>query len=66
MSNFEKELWTLINTHSMENGSNTPDWILARYLSNCLAAFNEAVNTREGWYGRQISEKFTELPSEEQ
>jgi hypothetical protein len=38
---------------SAENGSNTPDFILAQYLTSCLAAFDEAVNAREKWYGRE-------------
>lgn len=50
---FEKELEKLINRHSQENGSNTPDFILALYLGNCLRAFNQAVNRREGHYGRR-------------
>lgn len=41
----------VINTHSGENGSNTPDWILAEYLTSCLKAFDEASNAREKWYG---------------
>ena len=40
---FEKELENLINIHSMENDSDTPDFILAEYLRKCLAAFNVAV-----------------------
>ena len=36
----------------MENGSNTPDFMLAQYLLGCLEAFNIAVTTREKWYGR--------------
>ena len=29
---FERELASLINRHSLENDSNTPDWVLAKYL----------------------------------
>ena len=39
-----------INTTSAENRSNTPDFILAEYLMACLAAFDNAVNTRDQWY----------------
>jgi hypothetical protein len=35
-----------INFHSAENGSNTPDFILAEYLLGCLAAFDKAVQMR--------------------
>lgn len=37
----------MINTHSEENGSNTPDYILAKYLDDCLEAFNGAMQSRE-------------------
>lgn len=46
------EIRAAINRHSAENGSNTPDLILAEYLTGCLAAFDRAVNMRETWYGR--------------
>ena len=49
---FEKELKHLINMHSKENASNTPDFILALYLSGCLDVFATAIRQREGWYGR--------------
>ena len=52
MSDFEKELTALINRHSLENESNTPDFILAQYLTACLAAFAVATQQRETWYGR--------------
>lgn len=29
---FQDALANLINAHSMENGSDTPDWMLAEYL----------------------------------
>ena len=48
---FERELCGLINRHSRENGSNTPDFILASYLMQCLGAFEQASNERERWYG---------------
>ena len=52
MPSFEAELRELINRHSVENHSNTPDFILAQYLVSCLAAFNTATQQRETWYGR--------------
>ena len=36
MEEFKKELAQLINKHSMENGSNTPDFILAEFLVHSL------------------------------
>lgn len=47
-----EELVGLLNKHSAENGSDTPDFILADYLMNCLDAFDKAVTAREKWYGR--------------
>jgi hypothetical protein len=49
--NFKTELQHLINRFSKENDSNTPDFILAEYLSDCLAAFNTATQLRETWHG---------------
>jgi len=52
---FIKDLEHVINCHSKENGSNTPDWILAEFLNECLSAWNNAVRQRESWYGRDFS-----------
>jgi len=52
MTDFEKEIINVINCNSKENDSNTPDFILAQYLISCLDAFNQAVQQRENWYGR--------------
>lgn len=51
---FRKDLQDVINRHSMENGSNTPDYLLAEYLIMCLAAFNAGVNMRDQWHGRPV------------
>ena len=48
---FREELTNVLNKHSMENGSNTPDFILADYLKRCLAAFDIATQERQKWYG---------------
>jgi hypothetical protein len=55
MSEFEKKLEHLLNCESMENGSDTPDFILAQYLRGCLETWNSAVQAREKWYGRPIN-----------
>lgn len=47
---FEKELKNLLNRHSRENGSDTPDGILAGYLHLCLDAFDTATRRRAQWY----------------
>lgn len=49
---FEKELAALINRYSRENGSNTPDFILASFLADALEAYDVAVRQRGEWYGR--------------
>lgn len=53
---FEQELESLLNRYSQENGSNTPDFILAQYLLGCLSTWNAAVTRREAWYGRVPTE----------
>lgn len=50
---FEQELQELINRHSMENISDTPDFILARFLRLQLEVFDATVRRREHWYGRR-------------
>ena len=47
---FKQALSTLINQYSKENGSDTPDFILAKFLTDSLKAFNKATNRREEWY----------------
>ena len=49
---FEARLESLLNEFSMENGSNTPDFVLAAFLVRALDAFNAGVTMRERWYGR--------------
>lgn len=49
--NFRRELEYLINRCTRENESNTPDFILATYLSTCLMAFESGVRRRDQWYG---------------
>jgi len=48
---FQEQLEHLINSHSMENRSNTPDFILAEYMKTCLRAFEAASIARDQWYG---------------
>ena len=46
------DLTHLLNYHSEENGSNTPDFILAQYLEGCLRTYERAVQQRQTWHGR--------------
>lgn len=46
------DLRTLVNRRSRENASNTPDFILAQFMHDCLNAYEMAVTRRAEWYGR--------------
>ena len=48
---FLKELENIINRNSMENRSDTPDFIIAEFLKGCLDIFDRTVNRRSDWYG---------------
>lgn len=48
---FKDELAGLINKYSKENESDTPDFILAMYISDCLDTFSNVVIRRDKWYG---------------
>jgi len=52
MSKLNEEIRAAINRCCAENGSDTPDFILAEYLTNCLNAYNKAVKLRDSWYRR--------------
>jgi hypothetical protein len=47
---FEDALRSLINRYSIENESDTPDFILASYLCRCLDVFAVAIKARDIWY----------------
>lgn len=51
----QDEIAAVLNKYSAENMSNTPDFILAQYLLDCLAAFNRASIRRETWYGKRLT-----------
>jgi hypothetical protein len=57
-SELEVALQRLINEHSAENDSGTPDYILASYLSGALGLFNITVRARANWRGESV-----ELPA---
>ena len=48
---FKKQLTNLVNKHCKENGSDTPDFILARFMFDCLTAWDHASQHRRRWYG---------------
>lgn len=47
MNQLRKDIKAAINKNSAENGSDTPDFILAEYLTDCLAAYDKAVTARD-------------------
>lgn len=49
-----------LNEHSAENGSDTPDHLLANFLLDCLAAYDRSVLARETWYGRREEQSSAE------
>ena len=52
--NFKNELIDLINRASIENDSNTPDFLLADYLIECLNIFGRITNSRDSWHNSDI------------
>lgn len=55
--NFEEELCGLINKYSLENDSNTHDFVLAHYLVNCLKSFGSTVTWRDQLKTRTVQER---------
>ena len=55
MKEFRKDIEQLINKYSIENNTNTPDFILAEYLVDSLKTFDKIIQKREKWYGREIN-----------
>lgn len=55
---FRIELEKLINRFSIENGPDTPDFILADYLMDCLKAFELTSNRRSVWYNSELEQKY--------
>jgi hypothetical protein len=52
LEEFERELQGLINRYSIENMSDTPDFILAEYLVECLQNFSTITRKRSNWYSK--------------
>jgi hypothetical protein len=49
MSTFTKTLEALLNRHSVDNETSTPDFILAEYLTDCLEAYEKLIKARYTW-----------------
>ena len=52
---FGQALERLIGEYSVENESETPDFLLAAYVLSCLKTWAEFTNAREKWYGKKMS-----------
>lgn len=50
-SSFEDALRNLINNYCKENDSNTPDFILAKYVERQLDTLTTLILERDKWYG---------------
>ncbi len=48
---FQTELTTLLNRHSIDNETNTPDYILAEFLVNQLRTWTTSLLNTVDWYG---------------
>ena len=59
MSDFIRDLSAVINKYGKENDSNSPDFILAEYIEECLNSYARAVRKREVWYGREFDRGLT-------
>ena len=57
---FHADLETLINRHSRENNSDTPDFILAELAARALDAFEVAINRRQQWRGKPDTSDISE------
>ena len=51
MLSFTEDLEQVINRHSAESPSGTPDYILAKFLTQVLKGYNDAVSERAEWRG---------------
>jgi hypothetical protein len=51
-----RPLARLLNIACRENASDTPDFILAQFMLQCLIAFEQASNERRAWHGEERAE----------
>lgn len=54
---FQRELENLLNRHSKENESGTPDFVLAQYLNGCLRLYNQAIRDRAEFRDEPVNKK---------
>lgn len=63
-SRMEIELATLLNRYSAEQKSDTPDFILARFLLRCLNAWDGAMEDRTAYYHGKREEYVLVIPTQ--
>ncbi len=56
---FTQELAVLINKYGKDNQCNTPDYILANYMNDCLGSYMFAVKRKEKHEGQTKEEPVT-------
>jgi len=64
MNKFKKELEHLINHMSLENKSDTPDFILSDFMVNVFESLNNTINRRESFFGRKTQPIQTNILNE--
>jgi len=50
------DLAELLNQHSMEQASETPDYVLAEYMLGCLYTYEKAIVGKELFWDKQEKE----------
>ena len=50
LQDLEKDISDLLNKRSIDSLCNTPDYIIASMLINCLVGYIDAVNELARWY----------------
>lgn len=51
-----REIASVCNRYSVENRSNTPDFLLAEFMLGCLNVYENTVNARADWHTRGTAE----------
>lgn len=51
---FMEEVRSAINRYSMEQGSSTPDFLLAEYLLGCLSIYEHTIQKRDNYFNLAI------------
>lgn len=63
---FLKELTRLLNKHNLDTHTNTPDFILARYLLGCYQEFRKGTRLRDQWHGKEGELQLIELNEDDE